>query len=259
MFARCTDAHHIPDDTRRSMKNTTTVIAIIGGLILGSALTAHAQTPATSDIFLNISAGGQFQGRDFSSLTTFELFGETGSVAANQTVGSGFVFDVTGGYRIWQSFSGAIGLSTSRGSGSAAALAAIPNALFRGQPTLMIFNPDAYGDLSQSTVAINFQIVYMKPITDRLDLSVFGGPSVIRVKQELASATAAEDSVAAVESQSKTTGKAGTVGADLSYRLNNRYGVGGFIRYAGGSVDLPAVPDLTVGGAQVGGGIRIRF
>ncbi len=29
------------------------------------------------------------------------------------------------------------------------------------------------------------------------------------------------------------------IGADVSYLLNPRYGVGGFIRYVGGSVDLP--------------------
>ena len=102
------------------------------------------------------------------------------------------------------------------------------------------FRPQAYGDLKQSTVAINFQIVWMRPLTDRFDLSVFGGPSIIRVKQDIASATA-EDRIPCptIESQSETTGKAGTVGVDLSYRLNDRYGVGGFVRYAGGAVDLP--------------------
>ena len=62
-------------------------------------------------------------------------------------------------------------------------------------PTLISFPPEAYGDLKQSTVAINFQIVWMRPLTDRLDLSVFGGPSIIRVRQEFASATAEENSV----------------------------------------------------------------
>ena len=41
-------------------------------------------------------------------------------------------------------------------------------------------------------------------------------------------------------------------------RLVGRYGVGGFIRYAGGKAEFPAV-DLTVGGMQAAGGIRIRF
>ena len=241
------------------MKNTTTMIAMIGSLMLGGASAARAQTPAASDttLFVNISVGAQFQNRDFSSLTTYDLFDQTGSVTANQTLGSGFVFDATGGYRLWPSIAAAVGVSTSSGSGDAAALLAVPNPLFRGRPTLTAIS---YDDLKQSTVAINFQIVFMRPITDRLDLSIFGGPSVVRVKQDLAGAVPSATSAAtAVESQSKTTAKAGTVGADLSYWLNDRYAVGGFVRYAGGQVDLPAVSNLTFGGAQAAGGIRIRF
>lgn len=241
------------------MKKTTTIIAMIGGLTLGSAFTARAQTPATTDstMFLNISVGGQFQNHDFSSLTTFDLFNETGSVTANQTLGGGFVFDATGGYRVWPTIAVAVGVSTFNGNGDAAALLAIPDPVIRGKFTLVTSN---YSDLKQSNVAINFQIVWMAPITDRLDFAVFGGPSVVRVKQELAGAVPSGSSAAtAVESQTETTAKAGTVGVDLTYRLNERYGVGGFVRYAGGQVDLPAVSNLKIGGAQAGGGIRIRF
>lgn len=239
------------------MNKTMTIIAIVGGLTLGSAVSTEAQTPAN---FLNISAGGQLQSRTFSGVTTFELFGETGSVTANQTVGSGFLFDMTGGRRFWRSIAVAVGVSTFRGSGSAAAIAAIPNPLFFGKPTLKTFTAADYGDLKQSTVAINFQIVWMKALTNRLDLSIFGGPSAIRVRQELASATAVfPNSTAAITTESKTTAKAGTAGVDLTYRMNDRYGVGGFVRYAGGEADLEGAPKLKVGGAQAGGGIRIRF
>jgi len=38
-----------------------------------------------------------------------------------------------------------------------------------------------------------------------------------------------------------------------------RIGAGVFIRYAGGSVDLPSAPDVKVGGFQIGVGARVRF
>ena len=41
--------------------------------------------------------------------------------------------------------------------------------------------------------------------------------------------------------------------------MNDRYSVGGFVRYAGGEVDLPSVAKLKIGGVQAGGGIRFRF
>ena len=65
--------------------------------------------------------------------------------------------------------------------------------------------------------------------------------------------------VAAVVTESKTTPKAGNVGLELGYRMSDRYGLGGFVRYAGGKVDLPSVPNLTVGGVQVGGRMRFWF
>lgn len=242
------------------MKTTTTIIAMIGALTIGTASTARAQTaPADPTMFVNISVGGQFQNHDFTSVSTFDLFNETGSVTANQTIGSGFVFDATAGHRFSRRFAGAIGISTFNGSGEAAALASIPSSLFVGKPTMKNFAPSDYGDLSQSNVAVNFQIVYMWPLTNRIDLQVFGGPSIIHVSQDIATATPVENSTATIESQSGTSGKSGSIGVDLAYKLNNRYGVGGFVRYLGGQVDLPSVENLTVGGTQAGGGIRIRF
>lgn len=244
------------------MPNTTRTTVLIATLILSPAFRAHAQTPVQpgSNIFASISAGGQLQSRDFSQVTIFNLFNEDGSVTANQTVNTGFVFDATVGYRLRQvhdNFAVAIGFSSFNGSGEAAALASIPNPLFRNRQTLVSFGPGDYGDLTQTTQSVNFMAVWMMPLTARFDLAVFGGPSVVRVKQEMASVSTASP-VAAVDSQSKTTGKAGIGGVDLSYRLNERYGVGGFVRYAGGKADLPSV-DLTFGGVQAGGGIRIRL
>src|SRR4051812_35659237 len=187
------------------MNNTTTIIAIIGTLTFGNALTARAQTAAENRGFLNVSVGGQFQTHDFTTVTTFPLYDETGSVTANQTVGSGFVFDVTGGYRFARSLAGAIGVSTFTGSGDAAAVASIPSPLFFGKPTTVSFDASQYGDLKQTSVAINFQIVWMRSISPKFDLAAFGGPSVIHVSQDIASASPVLNSTPTVERQSGTT------------------------------------------------------
>jgi hypothetical protein len=240
------------------MTKTTITIAMTAGLLLSTALTARAQ-PADPSMFVSISGGGQFQSRTFQGTSTFTLFDEPGVVTANQTVGSGFVFDASVGYRVWRRLSAAVGLSTFRGTGAAAAIVAVPDPLRRGMPTRKEILPSDYGDLTQVTTAVNFQVVWIRPLTDKLDLWLFIGPSIIRVSQEIASATETPEATAAVKSESETTAKAGTVGVDLSYRLNERYSAGVFVRYAGGEADLPSVPRLKVGGAQAGGGIRIRF
>jgi hypothetical protein len=242
-----------------TMTKTTTTIAMIAGLMLGSAFTAHAQTPAGPNMFLSISGGGQFQDRTFSETSTFALFDDTGTVTANQTVGSGFVFDASVGYRVWRRFSIAIGVSNFRGKGEAEALVAVPDPLRRGVPTFKSFHPSDYGDLTQTGTAANFQLVWIKPLTEKLDLWGFIGPSFIHVSHEVASATETANPAPSVNKDSANTWKAGTVGIDLNYKMNDRYSVGGFVRYAGGEVDLPSVSKLKVGGVQVAGGVRIRF
>ena len=245
------------------MTKTTTIIAMIAGFTLSTAFTARAQTQSTTsadaDKFISVSGGGQFQSRTFSETTTFSLFGDTGSVVANQTVGSGFVFDASVGYRVWRRLSVAVGVSTFRGSGDAAAVVAVPNPLFFGKPTIKNFSASDYGNLSQTGTALNIQAVWIKPLTDKLDLWMFIGPSIIHVSQEVASATETQAATATTKTDSANTGKAGTAGVDLNYRLNERYSVGGFVRYGGGQVDLPSVSKLKVGGVQTGGGIRFKF
>ena len=237
----------------------TTSIAMIAGLTLWSTVPAYAQAPSDPKMFVSVSGGGQFQNRTLDITSTFNLFGEDGTVRANQTVGSGFVFDASVGRRIWRRLSVAVGVSTFHGIGEAAALVAVPDPLHFGRPTTKTFQTSDYGDLSQTDIAINFQAVWIKPLTDKIDLWLFAGPSVIRVKQEVASATETPDAAPAVKSEAKVTGKAGTAGVDLSYRLANRYSVGAFVRYGGGQVDLPSVRKLKVGGLQLGIGARIRF
>jgi hypothetical protein len=242
------------------MTKTMTIIAMIAGLMLGTALTARAQTPAAgNDMYASVSVGGQFQSRTISETTTFSLFNEDGVVTANQTVGNGFVFDATGGYRIRGRFFVALGLTTFTGKGSAAAIAAIPDPLVFGRPTIKTLTADDFDDVHQTNVAINFQAVWMMPITDKFDLAFFGGPSLIHVKQDLASVTESADATATVKSEGKLTGKAGSAGVDLSYRWNERYSFGAFVRYEGGEANLPSVPNLKVGGVQVAGGVRYRF
>jgi len=241
------------------MTNTTTTLAMIAGLMLGSAFTAHAQTPSDPNMFLSISGGGQFQDRTFSETSTFALFDDLGTVTANQTVGSGFVFDASVGYRVWRRVSIAIGVSTFRGKGTAEALVTIPDPLRRGVSTFKPFHESDYGSLNQTGTAINFQAVWIKPLTDKLDLWMFIGPSFIHVNQQVASATESANPAPSVNNDSGNTGKAGTIGVDLNYRMSERYSLGGFVRYAGGEVNIPSVSKLKVGGVQVAGGVRIRF
>jgi len=241
-------------------KRTNIIILIVGFSLTGaSAARAQGTSAPESNIFVNISAGGQVSTHTFTDSSTFLDFEETGTVAANQAVNRGGLVDVSGGYRVWRTVAVGIGLWTSWVSGAAAATAAIPGPLFFGQFKTVALT---VSDLKQTDVGLDLQVTWTGAITDRIDVAVSGGPSIIHVSQQIGSITVAsntQNATASVVSQSKTTAKAGNVGVDVGYKLTGRYGAGVFVRYAGGAVNLPAVQNLKVGGVQVGGGVRLRF
>ena len=243
------------------MTKTMRVMALVMVWTIGGGAAARAQAPAPAEtqMFANVSLGGQFQSHTFSDSTSFGLYNELATVSATQTVGRGVVFDLSGGYRVWRRLSVALGVSTFHGTSDATLSGSIPSPLVFGQPKASTTTATGLG---HTDVAVNLQAVWLQPITDKIDAAIFLGPSLIHVKQEVASASVVpgtQDLLAATASESKSTGKAGTAGVDISYKITSRYGAGLFLRYLGGEVDLPSAPKLKVGGLQVGAGLRVRF
>jgi hypothetical protein len=220
---------------------------------------AQQSAPAESQAFANVSVGGQFQTRTFSNSTSFALFNELATASDTQTVGGGVVLDVSAGFRVWHHLFVALGVSTFHGSSGATLAGSIPNPLIFGQPKASTATATGLG---QTDVAVNLQVVWLQPVTDKLDVAIALGPSLIHVKQDIATPSVVagtQDIASATTSESKSTGKGGSASLDVSYKVTSRYGAGVFVRYLGGEVDLPSAPKLKVGGLQVGAGLRVRF
>ncbi len=136
--------------------------------------------------------------------------------------------------------------------------AAVPHPLFHDRRV----ETTATVDAKHSEKAFHLQAIWTMPVTDKMDASFSLGPSFINVSQELVTNITVEpgtqNATPALETQSDTA-VGFQIGADLSYLLTPRYGVGGFMRYVGGTAGLPSVPDLKLGGFQIGGGARLRF
>ena len=243
------------------MTKTIRVAALAMVWTLGSVVAARAQTPAPaeSQISAGVSIGGQFGTRTISGSSSFVLSNELATISATQTVGSGVVFDIYGGYRVWRRLSVALGVSTFTSSGDGSLTGSIPDPSRFGNPK--VTSATATG-LGHTDVAVNFQVMWRQPIMDKLDATIFLGPSLIHVKQDFLTGsvpTGTQNITATTTTESKSTGKAGSAGVDISYQITPRYGAGFFVRYLGGEVDLPSAPKMKVGGAQVGGGLRVRF
>ena len=238
------------------MTKTTSLLWVAAALTM-SAAPALAQT--TKNIYVDVNLGVQAASRTFVVEAMPIVYNETAILSTSHKVGSGVLFDLSGGYRVWRDLSIALGYNYADGSADAQMTAAVPHPLFHDRRVETTTTVDS---VKHSENVFHVQAVWTMPVTDKMDASFSFGPSFIHVSQDVVNNITVEpgtqNATAAPETQSDTaTGF--QIGADLSYLLNPRYGVGGFIRYVGGSVDLPSVENLKLGGFQIGGGARFRF
>jgi hypothetical protein len=234
---------------------------VMAMLVAAAAANANAQTqpPPANLGFVNVSFGSQPASRDVTTSQSFPLYGETATFTTVQENGSGAVFDITGGYKIRPSYGVAVGFSNFSNTTDAALASSIPDPLIFDRPRAAT---GSVSDLKHSERGIHLQAVWFLPVTDKIDVALSAGPSFIMVSQDLVTSLAVptgSQTGTPVVTTEKKTGIGINVGFDGAYMVTRNFGAGLFLRYAGAKVDLPAVADLSVGGFQVGAGVRVRF
>ena len=248
------------------MANVKIVLGPLVGIVLcAAAAQAQPPTPATEKFFVNVNIGGQLATRTVASSATKIIYDETATLVSTQPVARGAVIDFGGGYRVWGDVFAAIVVSRFGDTETASTTASIPDPLFFNRPKTVTGTTT---DLKRSEVTIAPHAVWAMPLTDKFDVSLALGLSVIRLKQDLVGSFSVATGTQNVTT-STTTEKGTAVGpyaaVDFIYNIPTLggfkplYGIGGYVRYAGGKVDLPSVADANAGGVQVGGGIRLRF
>jgi hypothetical protein len=231
------------------------------GMCAAVASTAQAQMTWTDQAFVNVSGGFQGGSGTLATATTFDLYDEQGTVASTQDVSGGGLFDVSAGYKVWRNLAVGLGFSHSGSTSDAAITASVPSPLVFDQ--LRNVSASASG-LKHSENTIHLMGTWMVPVTDKIDVGLSAGPSIFHVKQQLPSAVTVSEPGPTVSSVSVNDATKTTVGinlgVDVTYLVTKRMGVGGLARYTWGSADLDGTSDsLTVGGFQIGGGLRLRF
>lgn len=226
-----------------------------------AAAPASAQMTWTDKAFLNVNFGVQETSHTLDTSSTFDLYGETGSLTTTQPIDGGALFDIGGGYKVWKNL--AVGLSFSRAStdGDAALAANVPDPNFfdrhRGVTGIA---PDA----AHSENAIHIQGTWVMPVTDKMDLGFSFGPTIFMVKQDVPTGITVSEPAPTVASTTITredkTAAGINLGVDLNYFFTPRIGGGILARYTYGSVDLDSAEEsLGLGGFQIGFGLRLRF
>jgi len=253
------------------MNTTRTIRRLAIVLALASASTANAQqTPAGAtgktmpfdgNLFVSVNVGAQTQSSSSSHEFGFPLYRETATVTSSTTVGGGPIFDVSAGYKFWSSFGVAVGYSSFSETGTAEGTASIPNPLFFNRPATVTLNPV---EAERSDRNVYVVLVGFWPVAEKMDLSVFLGPSFTHVKQRFigdgdVTVQPGTQNVASTTQTQSGTSKGVNIGADLAYQFRPQVGAGFFLRYNGGSADLDGLENVDVGGLQFGVGARLRF
>jgi Outer membrane protein beta-barrel domain len=225
------------------------------------ASNAQAQMTWTDKAVVNVTGGAQAGSHTVATSATFDLYDEQGTLGSSQKVGGGGLFDVSGGYKVRKNLVAGIGYSWSGSKADAAITALVPDPAFTDQPRTV--SATAAG-MKHTENTIHLFAAYMVPVTDKIDVGISAGPSIFMVSQDLPTALTVTEPGPTVnqvttEKSSKTTAGV-NIGLDVTYLMSKRWGIGGLMRYTWGSVDLKNATDkLTVGGFQIGAGVRLRF
>jgi hypothetical protein len=240
------------------VKKVTLLVAMLATWAVG-ARQARAQDEIVPTGFLNIDIGAQPLRQTITATNSFPLYDETATITVAQRIRNGAVFDVSGGVRIGYNLTAGAGYSQFGRAGTGVVSASIPSPRAFDSP--LIVTRDA-SNLDHTERAIHGRITWFMPMTDSIDLSVSGGPSLIHVAQGLATGVAVAPGTQSISLGTETqSGNAFGInaGVDGNVMLVPGFGAGAWIRYTYGKLDLPDVKGLRVGGVQGGLGFRARF
>lgn len=212
-----------------------------------------------------IGWGEQFGGSDFSDHVTF-VNQLAGWFDAKYSVPNASGFDASFGVRIGPQFVINFAYWRSSGMASASVEAWASNSTRTAQAGgLVVDREENDGHL---------QLTFLLPIGRRVDLAIFGGPSLFYLKQDLiqqldfgaSEFSSGELTINRTPRKTVRQSKAVigvNVGADLTVMVWRFLGVGVGGRYARGSMDLASAGSgavsVDVGGLQMSGGLRFRF
>jgi hypothetical protein len=237
------------------------------GLCSAEAQTRPAPQPALPERAF-ISIGGLYQAgsNDFNDSATIRENAENGQFETDYSIGTGPAFDISGGALIRRNFAVGVGVTRFSTSTTTALNASVPHPFFFNQPRTV--TGEFSGDRTELAVHVQLRAIF--PVNNRVQVSVFGGPSFFQVDQSIVSDfdysesypyDTASFSRAVADEQSES--KVGVnVGGDVSYFFSRQVGVGVTAQYAGTTLEM-TVPsgtaDVKAGGGQIGGGLRLRF
>ena len=250
------------------MRTAAGVVALV--LMATSVADAQMQMQTWEDTgYFSINYGYQQGDRAFQESLTATVYDEQATYSVEHASIGGGHFDIGGGVRVWRNL--ALGLAVTSFSTSAGAVitGTVPHPLFFNRPRT---GSAARTDLEHKELGVHFQAAWVIPLNEKISVTVAGGPSVFKVKQDLITAVGLAQEIGepftevalgtASTTSANESGLGANAGVDMTYLVTEQLGGGIFVRWTGATVNLPAsggTQAIDVGGVQAGIGLRVRF
>ena len=235
------------------------MFGLLAACMLAGTTAAQAQEPVIKTGFIAVNFGAQSTQHDIAISQSPIIYDEAASITTSQAIHNGPILEIGGGYRVLENVTvgGRYSMFSGRASDSTIT-AQIPDPVAYGRLRPIV---QTTPDLAHSEHGIHIQATWFKAVTPKFDVAVSGGPSFIRVSQDFTNVTvpAGTQTIAVTKITQTGTAIGFNTGFDGMFMFNPSYGIGAFVRYTQGKVDLPSVPGLRVGGVQSGVGFRVRF
>ena len=242
------------------------VSLLVFGLMFLFPMGASGQGVAADRVFVNINAVHQccVQERSYSFWLSEPLrrapVEETTSSVFRHRLGGAAARDVSARVRLWRNLAVGGGVSTFH-TQSVAEVVRVDQAGRR------YLDPRGVGDVPANGVrgldhrqtGYHFAVAWIARLTDRFEVTAFGGPSRFRVNYE----SAVDEFGSHIDSQITTRrATGGNFGFDFTFLVTDRLGFGIVVQFAGATLDSPTRDrreSLRLGGSHLGVGVRVRF
>lgn len=211
-----------------------------------------------------ISVNGVYQAADhtFSDEETFPLHQETARFTADYEVQAAPGLDAGGAVRLWRDLGVGVAVSTFKDDRDITIEGTLPHPFFFDRPRAI----SGVTPGTREEIAVHLNAVYFATASPKFQALIFGGASFFSVTQSVVTSVNYSETypydtasfTSAVVREEKESKVGFNVGADIAYYFSRYFGVGGIVRFSKASVPF-SIGDLDVGGASVGGGVRIRI
>jgi hypothetical protein len=245
-------------------------IVALGMLVMGaSSAFAQARPPATPRRWTGIvSANGGVQAGTHPLEQTSEVdtYVEPAVLSAERPTTAVPFLDGGVTVRLWRNLGVGAAVSFLSTTGDAEISAGIPHPFYFDRPRAVAGEASA----GHRETAVHADAAWLFELST-IDVLVFGGASFFQVRQDLVADVLFDeeypyDVAAFVGADVERVDESATgfnLGADVTWKLSGRWGVGGLVRYSRAelplSVDGVDAGSLTVGGVMIGGGLRVTF